>query len=1046
MSKKIKVRKKLPKKGFSSSLLQQNFGEKPENHGLLIWEIEDKTNFNVKEINIPNDYSHITFNLDKEDDYSNLNLESEFITPKSKVRVIWSDYPVNITTKNEEKIRKYIFDKFGCKLTKLERRPIITEIKDVGILTESVNVKDPQVQKDIFREYLKKNEYKESFIQEILKIDEEISSRIDVSDDVNNVIWTIEEMTLDNFKSYGDNNNITFKDKSGIIQINGKNQEGKSTILDGITYILHGTTLSTNKLGGGKTEKAGDNRFINNKRDLDFCKGHMIIKFGEQVYTLLRRTDRTFTKSGGLKSASTVLDIWKGREMVDGNLLKGESKAETEELLKNIISDFDDFIRIVLTNADNLNTLLSLNRATFIDSIIKDAGYDVFEKKLNEFKNFYRKEQEKDNININVEDKKSIKESNTNDIGDIVKHIIEVEKIIDENEQLLNDLKISKTNKLKKLHKIDENIYNIDVDDLKDKIETNAEEIKKLVVTKKLNIEKIDKLKSTYDKNKLENFYKELKKYDEDVLDYKLEISNIEKSISYKESFIDKIKSAIENLKTEEINKNLKEKREYEYANKNNLSKIENLKKDKIDELNGKLKDVEHRISEINLSLSNIKENGISIKKEIKEIETSTFCPTCGRDYEDTDHNHTKKIIEEKQNKIKELFEKVKPLQNELAKRKGDIDILKDDISKLENDEFYEYPELEEKILSIKSEITANMTSIDNIKYINEEIRNNKFRGLLEKNIKEEMEKEVKVLEEIVKLNEEIKEIKNKIRVIESKKDDLGESIYTLERDREEVKTHEHLLNENEKITLKVDNFKLSIEKINTLLEKHNKQYVNIQENKEIEEEIEKIDQEILLKESIVETYKEDVANKETKMAILEKENKDIESDLKKFYEQEKKAKIFDEYQKCVHRTGIPTYLLKKSISLINNKLSTLLRNVDFSVFFDEDLNLKMSPENRPDVIQNAIECSGKERTFTACALKIALRSINHRSKPDFILLDEIMGKLVESSIDEFLEFLDLLKEEIDKIIIIEHNHPINYDHVIEVEKDVKGVSSLKMF
>ena len=53
-----------------------------------------------------------------------------------------------------------------------------------------------------------------------------------------------------------------------------------------------------------------------------------------------------------------------------------------------------DFIRISLTNADNLNELLSADRSIFIDSIIRDAGYDIFEKKLKEYKEY------KKNLNI----------------------------------------------------------------------------------------------------------------------------------------------------------------------------------------------------------------------------------------------------------------------------------------------------------------------------------------------------------------------------------------------------------------------------------------------------------------------------------------------------------------------------------------------------------------------------------------------------------------------------------------------------------------------
>ena len=98
--------------------------------------------------------------------------------------------------------------------------------------------------------------------------------------------------------------------------------------------------------------------------------------------------------------------------------------------------------------------------------------------------------------------------------------------------------------------------------------------------------------------------------------------------------------------------------------------------------------------------------------------------------------------------------------------------------------------------------------------------------------------------------------------------------------------------------------------------------------------------------------------------------------------------------------------------------------------------------KNNSEVEQNAIESSGKERTFIAVALKSALRHINNRSKINLLLFDEIMGKLVKKSIPEFVEILNKIKSEIEKIIIIEHIHPVKPDYIIEVNKNSKGVSS----
>ena len=119
------------------------------------------------------------------------------------------------------------------------------------------------------------------------------------------------------------------------------------------------------------------------------------------------------------------------------------------------------------------------------------------------------------------------------------------------------------------------------------------------------------------------------------------------------------------------------------------------------------------------------------------------------------------------------------------------------------------------------------------------------------------------------------------------------------------------------------------------------------------------------------------------------------------------------------------------------------MTNVDFTLFFDENLILRLSADDRLDVDQPAITSSGKERTFCALALKIALRQINVKSKPTFIFMDEIMGRLIGESVTEFTSFLEDLTTKVKKIIIIEHNHNINFNSIIEVKKDKNLISSL---
>ena len=161
---------------------------------------------------------------------------------------------------------------------------------------------------------------------------------------------------------------------------------------------------------------------------------------------------------------------------------------------------------------------------------------------------------------------------------------------------------------------------------------------------------------------------------------------------------------------------------------------------------------------------------------------------------------------------------------------------------------------------------------------------------------------------------------------------------------------------------------------------------------------------------------------------------------INKFIEQENKKKLYSEYENCLNRDGIPTYLLKKSIDIINNKIRDLLSQVDFDVYFNDNLQLKMIDMGSEI---NIIEGSGSERTFTSVMLKIALRSINTKSKPNCIFYDEIFGKLKGKYVNLMKEMLNSIKNDIDKVIIIEHKEKIDYDYMIDVVRNENGISKL---
>ncbi len=266
-----------------------------------------------------------------------------------------------------------------------------------------------------------------------------------------------------------------------------------------------------------------------------------------------------------------------------------------------------------------------------------------------------------------------------------------------------------------------------------------------------------------------------------------------------------------------------------------------------------------------------------------------------------------------------------------------------------------------------------------------------------------------------------------------------------LEEDKKKYDVYVKLINENDKLNNNIEKYKLNIEKININIKKYHKKLKEIENNERIEKEInEKQDIKNNLNEKL-----NILINEKTEILSnikeVETDIKEIKNDIIKYKDYLDREIIYKQYMKCVHRDGIPTFLLQKSKDILNAEFEDLLTNVDFNIIFDDKLNLKMYMKNQPNILQNLIESSGKERTFSATIIKFALRNINKRSKPKFMIFDEVTGTLDKESVQIYIDMLNETKKNIDKILLIEHNHELLTNHSIVARKNEKGISSIEI-
>lgn len=207
------------------------------------------------------------------------------------------------------------------------------------------------------------------------------------------------------------------------------------------------------------------------------------------------------------------------------------------------------------------------------------------------------------------------------------------------------------------------------------------------------------------ERNKLGN----IEDLDKQIQEYNIEINNINNQIPELDNQIEMISKSINELKNEQ--------KVYEEKRVNKDQELQN-QRDKCNDLQKEITRVENIISYNNIDIDRI-------NKEIEEIKNSDTCPTCGRKYDNVNEEHIQKVIEDKNEEIKEFENKniennsyMKNLQLELDK---EIEIGKnlkkefENLNSLYNDKNEQVSEQQTNLINTNNQKTQLLNSIQNI-------------------------------------------------------------------------------------------------------------------------------------------------------------------------------------------------------------------------------------------------------------------------------------------------------------------------------------------
>jgi len=704
---------------YAGSLIAQDFTEGDDNfHGYLLWDIENKK---VEPIEIKNDYSFKNIIISQYTDFDDLDFEIENPTKYNKVRFLWVTLPETKTRENQKKIDEYIKSKYNVVLIKHKNQFIDNvNIGDVIESDELNTINDRETQQTIFKNYLSGRGVDDNIINEVIKLDENITKQMVFNNDSGGS-WDIIRFGGENFMSY-EKIDIDWRNLNGLFQIAGKNAEGKTTIYKLLSYLLYGKTLETET-----RIKFGDSRYVNNRNNAKFCRAYGVILANNQYFGIERITKLNYSRDGVINGAPTTTSYYllnsPDDKMDDSNnidKLDDTTKNKTQELINELIGSYDNFNRITLTTSDTLNKVLSNEMAVFIDSLLFDSGLDIFDKKLETVKEYNKKRIKninrvvcnEDVVKSNILNDKKMIDEHQNNINEINNIIPDINKRINIGAEYIETL-------LKKLYTIDENIYNLDVENTKKEINKHFDIIKQH--EEKINIinDTINKLPKTYDSERLNELT----------------------------LLLDKNKEEINSVK---------------YKNREIENKINN-EKHQIEILNGKI-------------FVNNKEFEKE-KQNIDKLKTSKICPVCNQPLKDDEQKHINKLIDESKLRISELISENNKIQSEnIVIHDNNILDLKSEI--IENDKKIQKLTLSiEPILSEIGKINNDKNDVERRKTLQLEEANHKIKvGDLNNKIKDlneliknhelslfQIEKNKKINEGIILAKEKLNNLNNEL-------------------------------------------------------------------------------------------------------------------------------------------------------------------------------------------------------------------------------------------------------------------------------------------
>ena len=341
---------------YAGSLLQQNHGEALLGHGLSLWDIKNRA---YKHIEIPNDYGYFTIDIDD----GKLITDISTMPKKPKLRVRCKETIASEVKKviNEVKKTHEISDIIymrvdgddSARVASVQVAANLSQISNVEyqnkLISESLKAKYPDIMDD-------------DTLESVHNINKELNTDLSKDDTSRNIRWKPIKFEFSNMFSYGEDNVIDFTKLSDVYGLFASNASGKSSLMDALCFIAF-----------DKSAKAFKATHVMNSQKMSF-HGKFTFEINDVQYVIERKGIRD--KKNNVKVDVNFYKMEKEEKIS----LNSEARRSTNEIIRDYIGEYDDFVLTSLALQGNQGSFIEMGQTERKELLSQFIGLNVFDK------------------------------------------------------------------------------------------------------------------------------------------------------------------------------------------------------------------------------------------------------------------------------------------------------------------------------------------------------------------------------------------------------------------------------------------------------------------------------------------------------------------------------------------------------------------------------------------------------------------------------------------------------------------------------------------